>query len=95
MIIDKIIVNEKEYQVKDSSVQDWARQKETPIYDDTEIKEELNDLGVEVQANTLDIGSLSNNQNEIVKKVEEIDTEKANRTEIPDVSEFVKKLLII
>lgn len=49
----------------------------TDGYDDTEIRQEISNLDIEV-------GELTDNINEIVRT-------KADKTEIPDVSEFIKK----
>lgn len=67
-------------------------------YDDTEIKQEINNLDIEVEGLTENINNIANDvsklNNELIEQEESInhlaDT-KAEKDEIPDVSEFVKK----
>lgn len=84
MKIDKIRVDNVDYNVVDSTVPNWARQEVAPTYDDTELRESINKINE-------DLGNTDTKVQEIENDIDTLEDTKADRTEIPDVSEFVKK----
>lgn len=60
-------------------------------YDDTEIRQEINNLDIEVNNLSENMNTIVNEVNTHTNEINELETNKADKSEIPDVSEFVKK----